>query len=94
MANTYTQLYVQIIFAVQGRQHFITENIREEVQKYMAGIIENKNQKLYAISGMPDHTHIFLSQQPDITVSDITRDIKASSSKWLKNRFSFLQSFQ
>jgi len=56
--NIYTQLYVQIIFAVQGRQHFITENIREEVQKYMAGIIDAKHQKLYAIYCMPTiHTY-------------------------------------
>lgn len=93
MPNTYSQLYVQIIFAVQGRNHFITESIREEVQKYMAGIIGAKQQKLFSIYCMPDHTHIFLSQQPNICVSDITRDIKANSSNWIKNRFHFLETF-
>jgi REP element-mobilizing transposase RayT len=61
MANTYYQIYMQIIFAVKGRQCFIKESIREEIQKYMAGIIANKKQKLYAIYCMPDHTHIFVS---------------------------------
>lgn len=93
MPNTYAQLYVQIVFAVKGRQHFITENIREELQKYITGIIEAKQQKLYAVYCMPDHTHIFLSYQPNVNVSDIARDIKANSSAWLKSRFSFLSTF-
>jgi REP element-mobilizing transposase RayT len=93
MPSTYSQLYVQIIFAVKGRQHFITENIREEVQKYIAGIIESKQQKLYAIWCMPDHTHTFISLKPNIAISDITRDIKANSSNWIKERFPSLQTF-
>ena len=93
MPNTYAQLYVQIIFAVKGRQNFITENIREELQKYITGIIEAKQQKLYAVYCMPDHTHVFLSYQPNISVSDLARDIKANSSGWLKNRFSFMKEF-
>src|SRR5436190_10274075 len=61
MPNTYSQLYIQIVFAVKGRQNFITENIREETQKYMSGIIAENRQKLYAIYCMPDHTHILIS---------------------------------
>ncbi len=93
MPNTYTQLYVQIIFAVQGRKHFIKEDIREEVQQYISGIIASKKQKLYAIYCMPDHTHIFLSHQPNVAISDITRDIKSGSSGWIKEKFPSLQSF-
>lgn len=85
MPNTYTQLYVQIVFAVQGRMNFIKEEFREELQKYMTGIISNKKQKLYAIYCMPDHTHIFLSMQPDKSVSDIVRDVKSNSSSFLNN---------
>ena len=55
IANTYFQLYIQIVFAVQGRKHFVKENFREEVQKYISGIISGKEQKLYAIYCMPDH---------------------------------------
>jgi putative transposase len=60
MANTYSQIHVQIIFAVKGREQLIKEEHREELQKYITGIITNKNQKLLAIFCMPDHTHIFM----------------------------------
>ena len=58
MANTYTQLYAQIIFSPEGRQNLISENIKDDVYKYIAGIIRNKNQKLMIINGMPEHLHI------------------------------------
>jgi putative transposase len=86
MANTYSQLYIQIVFAVSGRQHFIKESFREELQMYMTGIINEKKQKLYAIYCMPDHSHIFLSMKPDISIVDLTRDIKSNSSSFLKER--------
>ena len=86
MANTYSQLYVQIVFAVQGRQCFIKESFREELQKYMSGIIAEKKQKLYAIYCMPDHTHILVSMSPGLAVSDLVRDIKANSSGFFKGK--------
>jgi putative transposase len=86
MSNTYSQIYIQIIFAVQGRECFIKEKFREELQKYMAGIIANKKQKLYAIYCMPDHTHLLVSLKPDIVISDLTRDIKANSSSFIKEK--------
>ncbi len=86
MPNTYSQIYIQIVFAVKGRDCFIKEPFREELQKYMTGIINNKKQKLYAIYCMPDHTHIFTSIKPDISISDLTRDIKANSSSFLKEK--------
>jgi putative transposase len=86
MANTYSQIYIQIVFAVKGREDFIKEPFREELQKYMTGIIQNKNQKLYSIYCMPDHTHIFISMKPDVSISDLTRDIKANSSAFLKEK--------
>lgn len=92
MSNTYSQLYIQIVFAVKGRRAFIKENFREELQKYMAGIIAEKKQKLYAIYCMPDHTHILVSIKPDIAISDLVRDIKANSSSFLKEK-EFVQDF-
>ena len=80
MPNTYSQLYIQIVFAVKGRQAFIKEKFREELQKYISGIIAEKKQKLYAIYCMPDHTHILVSMKPDIAISDLVRDIKSNSS--------------
>jgi putative transposase len=86
MANTYSQIYIQIVFAVKGRQNFIKEPFREELQKYMTGIITNKKQKLYAIYCMPDHTHILVSIKPDVSISDLVRDIKANSSSFIKEK--------
>jgi len=84
MPNTYSQIYLQIVFAVKGRESFIRESFREELQKYITGIINNNKQKLYAIYCMPDHTHLFISINPDIKISDIVRDIKANSSTFFK----------
>jgi putative transposase len=86
MPNTYSQIYVQIVFAVKGRQCFIKESFREELQKYMAGIIANHKQKLFAIYCMPDHTHILVSMQPSISIADLVRDIKSSSSAYIKEK--------
>ena len=86
MPNTYSQLYIQIVFAVQGRKSLNSESIREELQKYISGIISNHKQKLLAIYCMPDHTHIFLSLKPNMAISDLVRTIKSNSSSFLKNR--------
>lgn len=88
MANTYSRLYVHIIFAVKGRANLISEKWREDLYKYISGIITNKNQKLMIINGMPDHILILLGFNPDSVISDIVRDIKSNSSRWINdNRF-------
>ncbi len=92
MPNTYSQLYIQIVFAVKGRQAFIKENFREELQKYISGIIAQKKQKLYAIYCMPDHTHILVSMKPDIAISDLVRDIKSNSSSFIEEK-EFVKNF-
>src|SRR5688500_13969137 len=86
MANTYSQIYIQIVFAVQSRGCFIREPFREELQKYITGIVTNKKQKLYAIYCMPDHVHLLVSMKPDLSVSDMVRDIKSNSSSFIKNK--------
>jgi putative transposase len=92
VANTYHQLYIQIVFAVRGRHNFIKESFREELQKYMSGIISAKKQKLYSIYCMPDHTHIFVSMNPDISISKLTGEIKSGSSRFLKEK-EFVKTF-
>ena len=83
MANTYTQIYVQIVFAVQNRKSLISEKYRNDLEKYISGIISNNSSKLLAIYCNPDHTHILIGLNPKISISDISRDIKSSSSKWI-----------
>jgi REP element-mobilizing transposase RayT len=88
MANTYTQIYIQIVFAVKRRQNLIQKNWKDELHKYICGIVNGKGQKVYAIGGVEDHIHILVSIKPNISISDLVRDIKANSSKWInENEF-------
>jgi REP element-mobilizing transposase RayT len=99
MPNTYSRIFIQIVFAVKGRQNLIQENMRETLQKYISGIVTNEKQKLFAIYCMPDHTHIFISISSEIKLSDLVRDIKANSSrfineqKWLKQKFQWQEGY-
>ncbi|MEQ8425160.1 MAG: IS200/IS605 family transposase [Cyclobacteriaceae bacterium] len=99
MANTYSQLYIQVIFAVQGRPNLISKNNREELQKYITGIVKNRDQKLLSIFCMPDHTHILIGLRPSVSVSDLVRDIKAGSSKfindhnWVEGKFNWQEGY-
>jgi len=86
MANTYSQLYIHIIFAVKGRQSLIAAKWKEEIYKYITGITTNKGQKLIAINGMPDHIHILIGLKPDKSISDLVRDIKSNSSKFINDK--------
>ena len=88
MANTYTQMYIQIVFAVKRRQNLIQKKWKDELHKYICGIVNGKGQKVYAIGGIEDHIHILVSIKPNIAISDLVRDIKANSSKWInENEF-------
>ncbi len=99
MANTYTQIYIQVVFAVQGRQSLIHNNRKEELYKYMTGIVRKQGQKLIAINGVSDHAHLLIGLKPDMALSDLVREIKASSSKfinengWVKGRFQWQEGF-
>ncbi len=83
MANTYTQLTIHIVFAVKHREYTIKKQYRPELFKYITGIITNKNHKLLAINGVSDHVHILFGLNPTVALSDIVRDIKNNSSKFI-----------
>jgi putative transposase len=86
MANTYSQIYIHIVFAVKGRQNLIQNAWKDELYKYICGIVNGKEQKVYAIGGLPDHIHILMSIKPNIAISDLVRDLKANSSKWINEK--------
>jgi len=86
MANSYTQLYVQYVFAVKGRANLIKETFRDEIEKVISGIVTNHNSKTYAIYSNPDHVHILVSIHPTISVSKLVEQIKSGSSKWLNEK--------
>ena len=99
MANTYSQIYIQVVFAVEGRQNLIDSIHNDELQKYIAGIVTAQRQKLIAINNMPDHAHILIGQRPDSALSDLVGDIKSGSTnfinrqRWVKGRFNWQEGF-
>ena len=99
MANTYTQIYIQAVFAVSDRQCLIAKDFKEELYQYITGIIREANQKLIAINGMADHVHLLIGLKPDLALSDLVRQIKAASSnfinskRWVRGRFSWQAGF-
>ncbi len=93
MANTYSQIYIHGVFAVQGRGNLIHKNLKDELHKYICGIINNKDRKVYAINGMPDHVHVLISIRPNVLISDLMRDIKAGSSGWINTHKKILGKF-
>jgi REP element-mobilizing transposase RayT len=99
MAKTYTQIYIQIVFAVEGGQNLTQPAHKEGIQKYMTGVLLRRNQKALAIHCMPDHTHILIGMTPDATLSDLVRDIRTATSnlsndqKWIRGRFHWQEGF-
>ena len=86
MSNTYTQLYVQFVFSVKGRENLIKEKFRDELEKVMSAIVTKNKSKLYVIYCNPDHTHIFVGLHPTMSVSKLIEQIKSGSSNWLNEK--------
>ncbi|MCE2962163.1 MAG: IS200/IS605 family transposase [Chitinophagales bacterium] len=99
MAGTFSQIYIQYVFAVKGRQNLLHKPWREEVFKYISGIIKGKNQKPIIVNGVEDHVHCFVGLKPGMSISDLVRDIKNNSSnfineqKFLKGKFSWQEGY-
>ena len=99
MANTYTQIHIQAIFAVQNRDCIIRKSWKDELYRYISGIIQNHTHKVLAINGMPDHLHVFFGMRPTQSLSNLMQDIKGDSSKWINQkgysggRFSWQEGF-
>ena len=88
MPNTYTQLYVQCVFAVENRISLIHREWEEELKKYITGIVQNHKHKMIAINGIPDHLHVFVGLHPTQSISDLMKVVKGESSEWVnQNRF-------
>jgi putative transposase len=93
MAGTYSQIYIQIVFSVKGRENLIGKKWKYDLNKYIAGIIMGKGQKSIIVNGMPDHIHAFIGLRPAMAISDLARDIKNNSSnfindnRWVRGKF-------
>lgn len=86
MAGTFSQIYIQAVFAVEGRANLLQKPWREEVFKYMAGIIKGKNQKPIIVNGVADHVHLFIGLKPSMALSDLVRDIKNNTSNFINTQ--------
>jgi putative transposase len=99
MANTFTQIYLHLVFAVQNRVSLIHPDWKDELYKYITGIVQNNGHKLIAINGMPNHLHIATGYKPHQLIPDLLQDIKGSSSKWInkekfvKGKFSWQEGY-
>ncbi len=88
MANTFTQIHIQLVFAVQNRRSMIKRVWKDDLYKYMTGIIQNHGHKVLQINGMPDHVHILIGMRPTQSLSDLMKQLKQDSSKWInESRF-------
>lgn len=85
MPGTFSQLYVQVVFAIKGRENLISNDWNTKLHKYIAGIIKGKEQKPIIVNGMPDHIHAFIGLRPAIALSDLVRDIKNNSSNFVND---------
>ena len=99
MPGTFSQIYIQVVFAVKGRENLISKEWKEDLHKYIAGIIKGKGQKSIIVNGMPDHIHAFIGLRPAMSISDLVRDIKNNSSnfindnKFVKGKFSWQEGY-
>ena len=84
--GTFSQIYIQIIFAVKSRESLIKKNWEEELFKYITGIVQNKGQKMLAVNGMSDHIHFLIGMKPSCCLSDLVREIKKSSNSFIKEK--------
>lgn len=99
MAGTFSQIYIQVVFAVNGRTNLLQKPWRDEVFKYMSGIIKGKNQKPIIVNGVANHVYLFIGLKPSMSLSDLIRDVKNNSSnfineqKFVRGKFSWQEGF-
>ncbi len=99
MANTFSQIYLQFVFAVKHRQSLIAKEHKEELHKYIAGLVQHRNAKMLAIHCMPDHIHLFVGVKPVVFIPDFVKEIKVESNefinnkKWVDKKFSWQEGY-
>lgn len=86
MANTYTQLHIQFVFAVKYRAALINREWKGELHQYITGIVQKNEHKMLEINSMPDHIHILMGMRPIQSISVLVQNIKTESSKWIKEK--------
>ncbi len=99
MPNTFSQIYLQFVFAVKRRESLIPKENKEELHKYITGLVQHRNTKLLAVHCMPDHLHLFVGLKPTTLISDFIKEIKVESNefinrkKWVRQKFSWQEGY-
>jgi REP element-mobilizing transposase RayT len=99
MANTFSQIYLQFVFAVQNRYSLIAKENKEELHKYITSLVQSRKAKMLAINCMPDHTHLFVGFKPTILISDFVKEIKVDSNNfinsknWVRGKFKWQEGY-
>jgi len=99
MPNTFSQIYLQFVFAVQHRQSLIPKEHKEELHKYITGLVQNRKAKMLAINCMPDHIHFFVGFKPTVLISDFVKEIKVESNEfinsknWIRGKFNWQEGY-
>jgi len=99
MANTFSQIYLQFVFAVKYRQHLIPKERKEELHKYITGLVQNRNAKMLAVHCMPDHIHLFVGIKPTVSIPDFVKELKVESNEfinqkqWIKGKFAWQEGY-
>ncbi|MFD2873996.1 IS200/IS605 family transposase [Mucilaginibacter ximonensis] len=99
MANTFSQIYLQFVFAVKGRQNLIPKEHKEELHRYITALVQHRHTKVLAINSMPDHIHLFVGFKPTILIADFVKEIKVESNEfinsknWIKGKFSWQEGY-
>ena len=99
MPNTFSQIYLQFVFAVKGRQSLIPKQHKEELHKYITALVQARKAKMLAVHCMPDHIHLFVGFKPSVLISDFVKEIKVESNefikqkKWLNGNFAWQEGY-
>jgi putative transposase len=99
MANTFSQIYLQCVFAVQNRQCLVSKDNKEELHKYITSLVQHRSNKMLAVNCMPDHIHLFVGFRPSILISDFVKEIKVESNdfinqkNWTKDKFKWQEGY-
>ena len=99
MANTFSQIYLQFVFAVRHRENLIAKEHKEELHKCITGLVQNRKAKMLAIHCMPDHTHLFVGFKPIVLISDFVKEVKVESNEfinskqWIKGKFNWQEGY-
>jgi REP element-mobilizing transposase RayT len=99
MANTFSQIYLQFVFAVQNRQSLIAKEHKEELHKYITSVVQNRKAKMLAVNCMPDHTHLFVGFKPTILISEFIKEVKVESNEfinsknWMRGKFNWQEGY-